>query len=339
MSEKRKRPTLQDVADRVGVTKMTVSRCLKKPEQVSEALREKIQRALDELGYIPNKVPDILSSAKSHAIGLLVPSLTNQVFAEMIRGVESVTEPAGYQTMLAHYGYSQEAEEARIATLLGYNVDGLILSESFHTDRVRRMIKTAGVPVVEVMDSVSPPIEQAVGFDNEAASFAMTERMIACGHTKIVYFAARMDARTRLKIRGYERAMERHGLEPFSLQTEKASSFSRGSLLLEQALAERPDLDGVFCTNDDLAIGALFECQRRGIDVPGQIGIAGFHGHDISGVIVPRLATVVTPREEMGRIAAQHLLNRLNGKPVAEKVLDLPFQLEDGESLRRPERG
>ncbi|WP_188747893.1 gluconate operon transcriptional repressor GntR [Marinobacterium zhoushanense] len=334
MSEKRKRPTLQDVADRVGVTKMTVSRYLKKPEQVSSVLQEKIQGALDELGYIPNKVPDILSSSKSHAIGVLVPSLTNQVFAELIRGFESVTEPAGYQTMLAHYGYSQSAEEARIATLLGYNVDGLILSESFHTERVRRMIKTAGVPVIEVMDSISPAIEQAIGFDNEAAAFAMTELMIERGHRNTVYFAARMDARTRLKIQGYERAMRKHGLEPFSLQTEQASSFTRGALLLRQALEQHKDLDGIFCTNDDLAVGAFYECQRQGIAVPQQIGIAGFHGHDIVSAMVPRLATVVTPREEMGRLAAENLLARLQGKPVNRSVIDLPFRLEPGESLR-----
>ncbi|NVD34219.1 gluconate operon transcriptional repressor GntR [Marinobacter lutaoensis] len=334
MTERKKRPTLQDVADRVGVTKMTVSRYLKKPEQVSAPLRARIQQALDALGYIPNKVPDILSSSRSQAIGLLVPSLTNQVFAELIRGVESVTEPAGYQTMLAHYGYSPQAEEARIATLLGYSVDGLILSESVHTERVRRMIETAGVPVVEVMDSVSPAIEQAIGFDNEAASFAMTERMIERGHRRIVYFAARMDARTRLKIHGYERAMRAHGLEPRSLRTERASSFTRGALLLGQALERWPEVDGVFCTNDDLAIGALFECQRRGIAVPDRIGIAGFHGHDIAAVVVPRLATVITPREEMGRRAADSLLRRLRGEPAGPPVVTLPFRIDEGGSLR-----
>ncbi|HEN1306043.1 TPA: LacI family DNA-binding transcriptional regulator, partial [Klebsiella pneumoniae] len=95
---KKKRPSLQDVADRVGVTKMTISRFLRNPEQVSEKLRGTIARTLDELGYIPNRVPDILSNATSRAIGVLLPSLTNQVFAEVIRGIETVTDAAGYQT-------------------------------------------------------------------------------------------------------------------------------------------------------------------------------------------------------------------------------------------------
>jgi LacI family gluconate utilization system Gnt-I transcriptional repressor len=333
MTSKGKRPTLQDVADQVGITKMTVSRYLKNPEQVSESLHERIQAALDELGYIPNRVPDILSKSKSYAIGVLVPSLTNQVFAEVIRGIESVTEDAGYQTMLAHYGYSQSAEEARIATLLGYNVDGLILSESVHTERVRKMIKTAGIPVVEMMDSVTPAMEQAIGFDNEAAAFAMTDLMIKRGRRHIVYFAARMDLRTRLKIRGYEKAMQAHDLEPHSVQTEAASSFSRGATLLDQALGEWPNMDGIFCTNDDLAIGALYACQRNGISIPDQIAIAGFHGHDISQAMVPRLATVITPREQMGQQAAEQLLKRLKGEPIDQKVISLPFSLELGETL------
>ena len=115
---KKKRPVLQDVADLVGVTKMTVSRFLRNPEQVSEALRGKIAIALDELGYIPNRAPDILSNSTSRAIGVLLPSLTNQVFAEVLKGIESVTDAYGYQAMLAHYGYKPEMEEERLESML-----------------------------------------------------------------------------------------------------------------------------------------------------------------------------------------------------------------------------
>lgn len=330
---KNKRPTLQDVADLVGVTKMTVSRSLRNPDQVSAPLQTKIAEALEDLGYIPNRAPDILSKSKSHAIGVLLPSLTNQVFAEVIRGIESVVEPAGYQTMLAHYGYSKEAEEARIATLLSYSVDGLIISESYHTERVRKMLAVAGIPVIEIMDSVSPPIEQAIGIDNEAAAYAMTEFMIKKGRRKIVYFAARMDQRTLFKIKGYETAMLDNGLTPLCLKTNSASSFTLGATFLKDALQQQPDTDGIFCTNDDLAIGALYACQKAGIKVPQDIGIAGFHGHDISRAMVPLLTTVITPREEMGRLAAEHLLSRLQGNPVSQRIIDLPFKIEAGESV------
>ena len=330
---KNKRPTLQDVADLVGVTKMTVSRYLRTPDSVSAPLQEKIAQALETLGYIPNRAPDILSKSKSHAIGVLLPSLTNQVFSEVIRGIESILEPAGYQTMLAHYGYSKEAEESRIATLLSYSVDGLIISESYHTERVRKMLAVAGIPVIEIMDSVSPPIEQAIGIDNEAAAYAMTKCMIERGRKKIVYFAARMDQRTLFKIRGYETAMQDHGLIPLSLKTNSASSFTMGAEFLHEALQQQPDTDGIFCTNDDLAIGALYACQKAGVRIPDDIAIAGFHGHDISRAMVPLLATVVTPREEMGKLAAEHLLKRLQGQPITQKIIELPFQIDLGESI------
>ncbi|TPE53419.1 gluconate operon transcriptional repressor GntR [Maribrevibacterium harenarium] len=331
---KKKRTTLQDIADRVGVTKMTVSRFMRNPEQVSDTLRHQIQAALDELGYIPNRAPDILSKAKSHAIGVLLPSLTNQVFAEVIRGIESVLEPAGYQTMLAHYGYSKTSEEQRIATLLSYNVDALIISESQHTERAQKMLENAGIPVVEIMDSVAHSRLPAVGFDNRAAAFEMTQAMIARGHQKIAYFAARMDERTLQRIQGYEAAMAEAGLSPYIKKSDQASSFTLGAQFLEQLLEEFPQADGIFCTNDDLAIGALYACQKRGILIPEQMGIAGFHGHDVARAMVPRLATVITPREDMGRIAAEQLLLALNGEATHTTPIALPYQIDCGESLR-----
>ena len=196
---KKKRPVLQDVADRVGVTKMTVSRFLRNPEQVSVALRGKIAAALDELGYIPNRAPDILSNATSRAVGVLLPSLTNQVFAEVLRGIESVTDAFGYQTMLAHYGYKPELEEERLESMLSWNIDGLILTERTHTARTLKMIEVAGIPVVELMDSQSPCLDIAVGFDNCEAARQMTAAIIARGHRHIAYLGARLDERTIIK--------------------------------------------------------------------------------------------------------------------------------------------
>ncbi|SEG56746.1 gluconate operon transcriptional repressor GntR [Vibrio hangzhouensis] len=332
MANKKKRPTLQDIADRVGVTKMTVSRALRDPSLVSEAVRAKIDQVTDELGYIPNRAPDMLANAKSKVIGVLVPSLTNQVFAEVIRGIESVTSPSGYQTMIAHYGYSEQREQESIESLLSYNVDGIILSENVHTDKARKMLETASIPVVEIMDSRTPQIEQAVGFDNLQASKDITGHMLNRGRRKVAYFAARMDARTQQKMAGYREAMLECGYEPFTLQTEEASSFTLGADLLQRLLNEHPDADGIVCTNDDLAIGALFECQRLGIEVPAQISIAGFHGLDISQAMVPKLTTVVTPREDIGTVAAQQLIARLRGEDNWPPSIDLGYRLQLGDS-------
>ena len=331
---KKRRPTLQDVADLVGVTKMTVSRYLKDPLLVSDKTREKIASALDTCGYIPNRAPEILAQAKSRAIGVLVPSLTNQVFAEVIRGIEKVTGKYGYQTMFAHYGYRPEVEEARVASLLSYNIDGLLLSESYHTPRTVRMIETAGIPVIEMMDIASPSIQQCVGIDNTQAAYDMVQAMIARGHRRIVYLGARMDVRTKLKMQGYAAAMEQAGLPTAVVTTDEASSFSLGAKLLKNSMQRHPDLDSFFCTNDDLAAGVIFECQRQGIRVPEQIGVAGFHGHDIGQSMTPKLASVITPREQIGRISATELLERLQGKVVEKSIINLGYEIDVGESLQ-----
>lgn len=333
MTPKRKRPTLQHIADHLGITKMTISRYLRNPEAVAHQTGLRIAEAITEFGYIPNRAPDILSNAKSRAIGVLVPSLTNQVFADVIKGIELVTDKAGYQTMLAHYGYSQEKEEQRIESLLSYNVDGIILSENHHSKRTLKMLEVANIPVIEIMDSSEIGIQQAVGFDNISAAQSMVETMISRGHKNIVYFTARMDKRTKLKMQGYEQAMLKYHLEPHSLITDEPSSFTLGAKQLQQALAQYPDIDGIFCTNDDLAIGALFECQRLGIKVPKEMAIAGFHGHDVGQSLTPQLATVITPRLEIGKVAAQELLNRLKGEAQQSSIINLGYQIHLGESI------
>ena len=121
---KQKRPTLQDIADHLGMTKMTVSRYLRNSNSVAKETQKRIAVAIEQFGYIPNRAPEILSNAKSKAIGVLLPSLTNHVFADVLKGIEQVADIAGYQTMLAHYGYSVKKEEERIESLLSYNVDG-----------------------------------------------------------------------------------------------------------------------------------------------------------------------------------------------------------------------
>ncbi|MFZ7174812.1 gluconate operon transcriptional repressor GntR [[Pasteurella] aerogenes] len=330
---KHKRPTLQDIATHLGITKMTVSRYLRNPNTVAASTRQKIAMAIEEFGYIPNRAPDILSNAKSRAIGVLVPSLTNQVFADVIKGIEMITDNAGYQTMLAHYGYSESKEEQRIESLLSYNVDGLILSENHHTERTRKMLEIANIPVIEIMDCSEVGIQQAIGFDNVSAAQSMVETMINRGYRHIVYFSARMDKRTKLKMQGYEQAMKRHGLEPHSLITEVPSSFSLGSEQLRQTLEKYPETNGIFCTNDDLAIGAIFECQRLGIRIPQEMAIAGFHGHDVGQSMTPQLATVITPRLEIGQRAAQELLDRLKNLPQTSSLINLGYQIHLGESI------
>ncbi|QIQ22208.1 gluconate operon transcriptional repressor GntR [Zophobihabitans entericus] len=330
---KKRRTGLLDIANIVGVSKMTVSRFLRDPNLVSPALQQQLSEAIDKLGYIPNKAPNMLSNAKSHAIGVFLPSLTNQVFAEVLKGIEMITDKAGYQTMIAHTGYYKDKEEMRLRSLLSYNVDGLILTERIHTPNTLKMIELADIPVVEMMDSVSPCIDMAVGFDNFTAAKNIVNRIISKGKKNIVYVGARLDERSIIRQKGYEAAMQENGLNSYTISTKELSSYTLGGKLLHQALKENDKVDGIFCSNDNLALGVLFECQRINIKVPEQLAIAGFHGHDVGRAVTPQLASVLTPRMEMGKIAAEMLLKRLSGEKLSSSVIDLPVQYLDGGSI------
>lgn len=330
---KKHRTGLLDIANLAGVSKMTISRFMKDPALVSPALRQKIAFIIDELGYIPNKAPDILSNAKSYAIGVFLPSLTNHVFAEVLKGIEMETDKHGYQTMIAHTAYDKNKEETRLRSLLSYNIDGIILSERHHTPAALKMLKIANIPIVEIMDSVSPCIDMAVGFDNFSAAKQMINMMINKGRKNIVYFGARSDERSVIRQKGYIDAMNEHGLANYTITSKEVSSYTLGGKLLHQVFQECPTVDGIFCSNDNLALGVLFECQRLNIKVPEQLSIAGFHGHNISHAVTPRLASVLTPRVEMGRVAAELLLKRLSGQVINQKVIDLPVTFLEGESI------
>lgn len=332
-SSKKARTTLQDVADQVGVTKMTVSRYLRNPQSVAEKTREKIAAVIEELGYIENRAPAMLSKSSSRAIGILLPSLSNQIFASFVQGIETVTKTHGYETLLAHFSYDELEEERKIASLLSYQVDGLILTESHHTERTLQMIKNAGIPVVETMELPSQPIDMAVGLDHIEASYQVVKRMIASGKRHIAYFGARLDTRTKLRMQGYDRAMLDAGLTPQHVLTGDHSSFSLADELLQRALAIMPTLDGVFCTNDDIAIGTLLVAQQRGIAVPAQLAVVGYNALDIGQTISPKLTSVDTPRFQIGEKSAELLLARLRGEQPEQSVVDMGYKITAGESI------
>ena len=332
-SPRPRRASLQDIASRVGTTKMTVSRCLRRPDTVAEPLRSRIFEVAEELSYLPNHAPTLLAQARSRSIGMLVPSVTNQVFSEVFAGAIDTANAADYRLMISHYGYDPQEEARGIASLLSYNADAIIMSDREHTDATLRMLQSADVPTVEIMDTRTPPLQQAVGYDNHAAAHEMIDVMIAEGRREIVYMAVRLDARTQQRERGYLEAMEAHGLHGRSLQSAEKSSFSVGAKLMSEVLDERPKTEAIFCTNDDVAVGAYFECLRRDLSVPGDLAIVGFHGLDVIQALAPHLGSVLTPRYRIGAVAIEQLLARIAGPQSYESVIDLGYEIMWPQSL------
>ncbi|CAK9885703.1 MAG: HTH-type transcriptional regulator GntR [Candidatus Erwinia impunctatus] len=329
---KSNRMTLQDIASLAGVNKMTVSRYLRDPGQVSEQSRATISRVLEDNHYIPNRAPEILLGARSRSLGVLIPSFRNQIFLDVLAGIESVASAQGYQTLIAHYEYDPQLEEEKIINLLSYNVDALLLTEKRHTKRTIHSLRAAAIPVAEMMDITEHYIDIQVGFDNEKAAIEMTRVLLESGKRHLVYMGAMDDPRDISRFRGVTMTLTEQGLTALHMAPKAITSVALGRQLFSDALRILPELDAVFCTNDDLAIGVLLECQDRNIAVPQQVAIAGFHGLEIGQANRQKMASVITPRYQIGQTATELILKKLEGKPIPNSV-EIDYQIYYGDTV------
>lgn len=329
---KNNRMTLQDIARLAGLNKMTVSRYLRDPGQVSERSRELISKVMEENNYIPNRAPEILLNARSKTIGVLIPSFRNQIFADVLAGIESVTSAHQYQTLIANYEYDPQREEREVLNLLSYNIDGLILTSKQHSDRMVQYVRASGIPVAELMDFGGQQLDIQVGFDNEKAAWDMTNAFLESGKRAIAFFGSMDDPRDLSRFHGTELALAEHGLKAYHMAPRTISSVALGRQMFLQMQQSRPDIDAIFCTNDDLAVGVLLECQAQGKAVPQEIAIAGFHGLEIGRARLQKIASVITPRYDIGKTASEILIARLTGKGAPDRV-NLAYQIYYGDTL------
>lgn len=331
------RPTIADVARKAGVGAITVSRALREPERVSEDLRRQIQSAVAELGYLPDPNARALASARAEVFGVLVPSLTNNVFAEVVRGIYDSLSDGPFRIQLGNTHYSGLEEERLLQVFLSQRPAALIVSGIDQTPAARKLLETAGCPVVQIMETGADPVDMMVGFSHFDGGRAATEHMIEAGYRRIGFIGARMDPRSQRRLAGYRAAVEAAGLADPRLVTTTPvpSSVTLGRELFRDALAKVPTLDAVFCNNDDIALGVLFECHRASIDVPKTIGIAGFNDLDMMHVAFPSVTSVRTPRYEIGRRAVAMALAEISGERPGSRIVDLGFELMRRESTSR----
>ncbi len=327
------RYTMQDIADRLGITKMTVSRYLKDPSSVAKSTGSKIAKVIEELGYVRNRAPAMLSKASSNSFGVLIPSFSNMVFSDVINGISAEAGRQNYSILITHNDYNLQEEEKQIADLLSYRVDGLILTEPKHSRLTVRRLKDFDLPVVEIMSLPCRPIDMAVGLDHEEIAYRSIKALIGCGRKRIAYIAIRLDLRTLQRQAGYEKAMREAGLTPLVLSSPERSTFTMAGALFNLGFETHRDIDGVFCTNDDAAVGVMMACLRRGIRIPDDIAILGYNGLDISRATCPILCSVLTPRFEIGRMAVEMLVKKIKGEKISKKKIKLSCGFTDGETV------
>ncbi|CAH2602158.1 LacI family DNA-binding transcriptional regulator [Rhodovastum atsumiense] len=330
---KMQRVTMTEVAASAGVSPSTVSLYLRKPTLVSPSVGETIGRAIERLGYVPNLVAGGLAAAGSRVVSVIVPSVRNAFFADTVAALQETLAPSGLQVMLGHTDYGFDREETLVRTALSWAPAAIVIVGLEHGRGTRGLLMGAAAPVFEIWECGQHPIDTAVGFQHREVGRAAATHLLARGRRHLAFLGARMadDYRAQYRADGFARRVTEQGAPaPLVLDAPDGASVALGARLLGQALAERRRIDGIACSNDLIALGALFECQRRGIAVPQAIGIVGFGALEFTGSCVPPLTTIDPFGSRIGTMVGQRILARLQERspsPPQPETIDTGFEL------------
>jgi len=309
-----------------GVSPITVSRVLNRPEMVAPGTLEHVRGVVDRTGYVPNLLAGGLASRKTRFVAAIVPAISNQVFSETIQSLTDRLWESGYQVLLGTSGYPTSREESLLTAILSRRPDGIFLTGISHSVESHRRLAAAKIPVVEVWDLTPTPVDMLVGFSHVKVGEAVAAYLIGRGRRTFGVVSAD-DARAGVRRAGFLSALERSGInDTLSVEVPAPSNFRLGREGLARLL-ERGSLPrAVFCSSDTLAHGVLMEAQARGLSVPKDLAIVGFGDLDFAAHTFPPLSTVRIDRASLGRRAAEALLGRFEGKPV-ERIVDIGFQI------------
>ncbi|GAB4382744.1 LacI family DNA-binding transcriptional regulator [Albidovulum sp.] len=330
--------TLRDVSEASGVSEMTVSRVLRNRGDVSAGTRARVLEAARRLGYVPNKIAGALASQRVNLVAVVVPSLSNLVFPEVLGGISEELENSGLQPVFGVTDYSQEREEAVLYEMLSWRPTGVIVAGLEHSPAARAMLQNAGIPIVEIMDVDGEPIDSVVGISHRRAGLEMARAIVRAGYRRIGFLGTKMphDHRARKRMEGFEAGLAEAGLALADREYYSGgSALLKGREMTQAILSRRPDLDFLYYSNDMIGAGGLLYCLEKGIEVPEKLGLAGFNGVDLLDGLPRRLATMDACRREIGKRAARIVAGRSESGVVGGERVELTPVLQPGDTIRK----
>ena len=318
--------TIKDVAEHAGVSPTTVSHVLNETRYVSPELVTRVWEAVEDLKYQPNAVARSLRRKQTHTLGMIIPDNSNPFFAEVARGIEDLCFDLGYNVILCNSDQDRDKEQTYIDLLTEKRVDGIVfVAAGGHAEHLQSVLER-GVPVVVVDRELQDIQCDRVLTDNWSGGRQATEHFIERGHKRIACIAGPSDLTPSWeRVRGYREALEAAGL-PFDKQLIRRGDFRApsGYTAMQELLALPKPPTAVFVCNDLMAIGAMRAISEQGLGIPGDVAVVGFDDIALASYTNPRLTTVAQPRQEMGRLAAELLIERVrdNDRPFQRQLLE-----------------
>lgn len=328
-SMENKKTTIHDIAAVLGITASTVSRALNGHPKISVQTKKRVEKAAAEMNYMPNKLAANLRRGRGNVIGVIVPRINRHFFSHAIAGMESVTNPAGYNLMICQSNEEYVIEKKSIQTLINNRVDGIIMSVSANTSDSShiQLILDEGIHLVQ-FDRVSKGLSvNKVVNDNVAGAYDVTKHLIGRGYKRIIHFAGPLQLNVyQDRYQGYLKAMAEFGLQVTDdMIFENVLTRDKGASLIESLIVDRNLPDAVFSASDFSALGAMLAIKKNGIRVPDDIAIAGFANEPFTELTEPGLTSLEQFSEMMGQHAATMLIEDIkqedqNREPVEVKI-------------------
>ncbi|MEM9855348.1 MAG: LacI family DNA-binding transcriptional regulator [Pseudomonadota bacterium] len=330
--------TLRDVSEASGVSEMTVSRVLRNSGDVSEATREKVQSAAKSLGYVPNKIAGALASQRVNLVAVIIPSLSNMVFPEVMTAISDTLDGSGLQPVVGVTNYMPDREEQVLYEMLSWRPSGVIIAGLEQTEASKAMLANSGIPIVQIMDIDGNPIDNAVGISHRRAGRKMAEQILKAGYRHIGFMGTKMplDTRARKRFEGFTAALAKGGVQVEDQEFyEGGSALVKGREMTAAMLERNPELDFLYYSNDMIAAGGLLYLWEKGISIPGQIGMAGFNGIRLLDGLPIKLATMDACRAETGAKAAELIRARVETPDAAPEIVEFTPKIALGQTLKR----
>lgn len=331
---------LDDVASLASVSPSTVSLFVRFPEKVSARTGKKIQAAIDELGYVHNKIASQFTGGRSSSMAVIVPSIANIIFSRVIQQIERKVSAAGYQLSIASHDHSLDKEEEQVRAILQWSPAVIAIAGADHNPSTVKMLQSSGTPVVQMWHIEGDHFPAQVGNDHINVGFQAAQFLVESGCKKLAYFTTRFqeDVRAQKRYQGFAAALTTHGLQPVVVDIPRTDNIYQASRsLLMKTLVKERGLDGIFCSSDAIASALLMEAFDKKIPVPQQLSILGFGDFPSSGFLAPlSLSSVNLNADEMAARTAAMMLKMSEDESYQGEIADVGFEIIPRDSTNLP---
>ena len=327
--------TIYDVAREANVSMATVSRVVNGNQNVKPATRKKVLRVIEELGYRPNAVARGLASKKTTTVGVIIPDISNSMYAELARGIEDIATMYRYNIILSNSDQNENKELQLLETMLGKQVDGIVFMSDIISTELLYEMERSPTPIVLAGSIDESATIASVNIDYYGAAYEAVKKLIGNGHKKIAFISGPLTSKINkdYKLKAYRQALEDADIEfDEKMVVECNNSYDEGIAAVEQLKELNPT--AYFVSNDEMSIGVIHSVEAAGLHIPEDVEVISYENSKLARMARPMLTSIAFPLYDIGAVSMRLLTKYMNNEEIEEKQVILPYRIEERNSTK-----